>query len=404
MIELHSVGSSRWAVAEDAGRLRDALGVSLPLGLPDALTAPVPDPLGDLLARYARGHTVFTATEAATWLGLGVAVARDVLRRLVAAGRLVEGDLRPPGWQPPSATLPEPDEGLVDGASTLRQAQDRPSSATGSDPQFCDARVLRLLRRRSLAALREAVEPVSATDFASFLPSWQGVGELRGVDGVLRAAEQLAGVPVPASALESLVLPARVRDYRPAMLDELTAAGELLWQGHGSLAGTDGWISLHPAELAPLTLSEPAPITDDLAAAVLEQVGTGGYFFRPLAELLSIGDTELTRALWDLAWAGRLSNDTLAPLRALLGQGRPTHRSRPVAPARGRYGRGLPRAPLPRRTGPTEAAGRWSALPRLEPDPTARAVARAELLLDRYGVVTRGSVGAEEVPGGFAAV
>ncbi|MCL4722529.1 MAG: DEAD/DEAH box helicase, partial [Gammaproteobacteria bacterium] len=112
----------------------------------------------------------------------------------------------------------------------------------------------------------------------------------------------------------------------------------------------------------------------------------------------------LTRALWDLVWAGRLSNDTLAALRALLGQGRPTHRSRPVAPARGRYGRGLPRAPLPRRTGPPEGAGRWSALPPLEPDPTARAVARAELLLDRYGVVTRGSVGAEEVPGGFAAV
>lgn len=405
VIEVRGTEGSRWAVAEDAGRLRDALGVSLPLGLPEALTAPVPDPLGDLLARYARGHTVFTVTEAAAWLGLGVAVVRDVLRRLVATGRLVEGDLRPPGWLPPGSGTPLVESVETTGVTPAQARLVEPVETTGTtSAQFCDARVLRLLRRRSLAALRQAVEPVAAADFARFLPSWQGIGELRGVDGVLRAAEQLAGVPVPASALESLILPARVHDYRPAMLDELTASGELLWQGYGSLAGTDGWISLHPAELAPLTLAEPGPIADDLAAAVLEQVGTGGYFFRPLTELLGVGDAELTRALWDLVWAGRLSNDTLAPWRALLGQGRTTHRSRPVAPARGRYGRGLPRAPLPRRTGPPEGAGRWSALPPLEPDPTARAVARAELLLDRYGVVTRGSVGAEEVPGGFAAV
>jgi ATP-dependent Lhr-like helicase len=263
--------------------------------------------------------------------------------------------------------------------------------------------VLRLLRRRSLAALREAVEPVSAVDFARFLPGWQGVGELRGVDGVLRTVEQLAGVPVPASALESLILPARVRDYSPSMLDELTASGEVLWQGHGSLAGTDGWISLHPAELAPLTLAEPQPVPDDLSADVLAAIGGGGYFFRPLAEQLQVTDDDLTRALWNLVWTGRLGNDTLAPLRALLGQGRPAHRARPVAPARGRYGRALPRAPLPRRTGPPEAAGRWSALPAIETDPTARAFARAESLLDRYGVVTRGSVAAEDLPGGFAA-
>ncbi|MCA0293970.1 MAG: DEAD/DEAH box helicase [Actinobacteria bacterium] len=387
VIELPGSRGSRWAVVEDAGRLRDALGVPLPVGIPEALLAPVPDPLGDLLARYARTHAVFTAGEAAAWLELGVAVTRDVLRRLVAAGRLVEGDLRPVGWTPrgPAHTGEAPAE-------------------TTERTQFCDAEVLRLLRRRSLAALREAVEPVAAQDFARFLPGWQGVGELRGVDGVLRAVEQLAGVPVPASALESLILPARVRDYQPAMLDELTAAGEVLWQGHAALAGTDGWVSLHPAELAPLTLAASQEVPDDLSYSVLATIGGGGYFFRPLADQLGVTDDELTAALWNLVWAGLLGNDTLAPLRALLGQGRPAHRSRPAAPARGRYGRALPRAPLPRRAGPPQAAGRWSALPGLEPDPTARAFARAELLLDRYGVVTRGSVAAEDLPGGFAAV
>nr|WP_300142679.1 ATP-dependent helicase [Propionicimonas sp.] len=416
VLELPGVHGSRWAVIEDAGRLRDALGVALPVGVPEALLAPVPDPLGDLLARYARSHTVFTAGEAAVWLGIGGSVARDVLRRLVASGRLVEGDLRPPGWLPPSEDAALRDAWSFASSGQLLRTQNEPASrraATQSatdEPPFCDAQVLRLLRRRSLAALREAVEPVGALDYARFLPGWQGVGELRGVDGVLRAVEQLAGVPVPASALESLILPVRVRDYHSSLLDELMSSGEVVWQGHGALAGTDGWVSLHPAELAPLTLADPQPVPDGLGAAVLETIGAGGYFFRPLAAQLGVADDELSAAIWDLVWAGRLGNDTLAPLRALLGQGRTTHRSRPQAPARGRYGRlgggrpSLPRAPLPLRTGPPETAGRWSALPAPEPDAAARAVARAEVLLDRYGVVTRGSVMAEDAAGGFSAV
>jgi ATP-dependent Lhr-like helicase len=373
------------------------------MGIPEALLAPVPDPLGDLLARYARTHAVFTVAEAAAWLELGVAVTRDVLRRLVASGRLVEGDLRPVGWAPPDPAEPMELRGLGDEKPAPADGNPVRFAGLGAE-QFCDAGVLRLLRRRSLAALREAVEPVAALDFARFLPSWQGVGELRGVDGVLRAIEQLSGVPVPASALESLILPARVRDYQPSQLDELTASGEVLWQGHAALAGTDGWVSLHTAELSELTLAAPQPVPDDLSASVLQAIGGGGWFFRPLADQLGVVDDELARALWNLVWAGWVGNDTLAPLRALLGQGRPAHRARPTAPARGRYGRALPRAPLPRRTGPPEAAGRWSALPALESDATARAFARAELLLDRYGVVTRGSVAAEDLPGGFAAI
>ena len=374
-----------WAAIEDAGRLRDALGTSLPLGIPDAFTESTEDPLGELLARYARRHAPFTVAEAAQWLGLGQAVVRDVLRRLAGTPRLVAGDLRPSGWLPVGAT-----------------GSPGPSDSTH---QFCDAGVLRLLRRRSLAALRDAVEPVSTTDFARFLPTWQGVGELRGIDGVMRVVEQLAGVPLPASALESLILPARVRDYSPAMLDELTAAGDVLWQGRGALAGGDGWVSLHPAELAEATLAPAGEPESELAAAVRATLaGGGGYFFGSLSAQLGLSDdTALAAALWSLVWGGSLSNDTLVPLRALLGQAHTSHRPRPSAP-RGRYRRSLGRAVLPRRTGAPQTAGRWSALPAAEPDPTLRALTAAELLLDRYGVVTRGSVAAEAIAGGFAGI
>ncbi|MEN0070436.1 MAG: ATP-dependent helicase [Propionicimonas sp.] len=375
------VGSATaWAAAEDAGRLRDALGAALPPGLPDAFLSPVEDPLGDLAMRYARTHAPFTAGELAAALGLAPAVARDVLRRLGSAGRLVEGELRPPGWTPTGVNSP-------------------------GGPEFCDQRVLQVLRRRSVAALRDAVEPVSTRDFARFLPSWQGLGELRGTDGVLRAVEQLAGVPLPASAIESLVLPARVRDYRPAMLDELTAGGEVLWQGHGAVAGGDGWVSLHPAEGAEGTLAVPdSGGLGEPARRVLELLGNGGgHFFRTLADQVDAGgESALSDALWELVWAGWITNDTLAPLRAHLGEASTTHRSRPASP-RGRYGRGLAR-PLPRRVGPPSAAGRWSALPEPDTDPTTRSFATAEALLDRYGVVTRGSVAAEGVTGGFAGV
>jgi ATP-dependent helicase Lhr and Lhr-like helicase len=374
----------RWAVVEDASRVRDGLGVALPPGLPDSLLMGAEDPLGDLLARYARSHTVFGAAQAAAWLGVGVAVATDVLRRLVAAGRLVTGDLRPAGWLPPEAQRAERGEGST--------------AAT----QFCDAGVLRLLRRRSLAALRHSVEPVGALDFARFLPRWQGVGERRGIEGVLQVAEQLAGVPLPASALESLILPARVIDYTPAMLDELTASGELLWQGHGALGSNDGWVSLHPAELAPFTLTEPREISA-AATEALNLVGFGGHFFSSLAERSESGQTELAETLWELVWAGYLTNDTFACLRARQGQGTTTHRSR-SRPARGRYRPALSTAALTRHMAPPQMAGRWSALPAQAADSTAAVVARAELLLDRYGVLTRGSVASEEVPGGFAGV
>ncbi len=393
LIRVRIGGEERWAAIEDAARLRDALGVALPTGLPEVFLEPVPDPLGDLVARYARTHGPFTGRDVADWFGLGMAVVADVLRRLVSTGRVVEGELRP-----------------IESGGGVH----------GSD--FCDAEVLRTLRRRSLAALRAEVEPVAAVDLARFLPSWQGVGAgLRGSEGVLRAVEQLAGAVVPASAVETLVLPSRVTAYGPALLDELTARGEVIWRGHASLPGDDGWVSLHLAETAHLTLAAPSEELDltDLHRDVLGALAGGGaFFFRTLSDAVAgSDDQELTAVLWDLLWAGRVTNDTLAPLRALLAGGRTAHRPRRTAPRSTRYG-GRPtsigalsgrrlstgRAAMPTRTGPPAAAGRWSLLPEIEPDVTLRSYAIAEVLLDRYGIVTRGSVVAEGVSGGFAGV
>jgi ATP-dependent Lhr-like helicase len=226
---------------------------------------------------------------------------------------------------------------------------------------------------------------------------------------------------VPASALETLVLPARVAAYDPGLLDELMASGEVTWRGHGALPGDDGWVSLHLAESAHLTLSEPSQDLDlsESHRAVLDALrGGGAFFFRTLSDAVTSQDDEaLTRVLWDLTWAGHITNDTLAPLRAVLAGGRTAHRPRRTAPRSSRYASGAGslgalsgrrlstgRASMPLRTGPPTAAGRWSLLPAIEPDATVRSYAAAEVLLDRYGVVTRGSVVAEGVTGGFAGV
>jgi ATP-dependent Lhr-like helicase len=377
-VRLRVAGEERWVAVEDTGRLRDALGTPMPVGVPHAFLEPVRDPIGDLVARYARTHVPFTTADVAIRLGLGPAVVEQTLQRLAGSGRVVTGEFLP----------------------------------GGSGTEWCDAEVLRTLRRRSLAALRKEVEPVPVEALASFLPAWQQVGSrLRGAEGVLRVVEQLQGAQVPASALESLVLPARVQDYQPALLDELCAAGEVLWRGHGPLPGSDGWVSLHLADAAPLTLPEPdaAAVATPVHESVLAALASGGaFFFRRLADVVeSTDDQELVAALWDLVWSGHVSNDTLAPLRTLVAGGRGAHRARRTPP-RSRYGRPRPagggRAPLPSRTGPPTAAGRWSLLPEVETDPTRRAATLAEVLLDRHGVVVRGAAQAERAPGGFAAV
>ncbi len=374
-VRLRVAGEERWVAVEDAGRLRDALGTPMPVGIPQAFLEPLRDPIGDLVGRYARTHVPFTTADVADRFGLGVAVVEQTLHRLATSGRVLSGEFLP----------------------------------GGSGAEWCDAEVLRTLRRRSLAVLRQEVEPVPVEALASFLPAWQQVGSrLRGAEGVLRVVEQLQGAQVPASALESLVLPARVQGYSPALLDELCAAGEVLWRGHGPLPGSDGWVSLHLADAAHLTLTEPdaAAVATPLHEAVLAALtGGGAFFFRRLSDVVESTDDEaLVAALWDLVWSGHLSNDTLAPLRTMVA-GRGAHRPRRATP-RGRYGRAPRpgRAPVPSRTGPPTAAGRWSLLPDVETDPTRRAATLAEILLDRHGVVVRGATQAERAPGGFAAV
>ncbi|BBX13870.1 ATP-dependent helicase [Mycobacterium novum] len=371
-------GRAWWVAIEDIGRLRDGIGVAVPPGVPAGFTEPVTDPLGELLGRFARTHGPFTTGQAAERFGLGARVAADALGRLAADGRVVRGEF---------ADFP-----------------DSPGE------QWCDAQVLRILRRRSLAALRSAIEPVSPAAYARFLPAWQQIGArgaASGLDGLAGVIEQLAGVPLPASAVEPLVLAARVRDYSPAMLDELLASGEVLWAGAGAPAGNapaaDGWVTFHTADSAPLTLAPGAPF--DFGAAhrqILDTLGGGGaFFFRQLA-----GDTseaELKTALWELIWAGWVTGDTFAPMRTVLAGTRrstPAHRSkRPPRLSRYSVAHAATRAADP------AVAGRWSRLPATEPDPgfsTVRAHHTAELLLHRYGVLTRGAVAAEAVPGGFA--
>ena len=370
-------GQTWWVAVEDIGLLRDGVGVAVPVGVPASFTETVADPLGELLGRYARTHGPFTTGDAAARFGLGLRVTADVLGRLAIDGRLVRGEF-----------------------TDIADAGD----------QWCDANVLKILRRRSLAALRAQVEPVSTAAYGRFLPAWHQVSSTHnsGVDGLAAVIDQLAGVPIPASAIEPLVFGQRVRDYQPAMLDELLAAGEVTWSGAGQIGGGDGWIALHPADSAPLTLATPAEIEfADTHRDIMDTLGRGGaYFFRQLTDRTGTAHTEqFKQALWELIWAGWVTGDTFAPVRALLSGTRrsgarrtPAHRHRQRPPRLSSYSVAHAQARSPDPT----VAGRWSALPAAQPDSTVRAHFQAELLLNRHGVLTKGAVAAEGVPGGFA--
>ncbi|KAA1373617.1 ATP-dependent helicase [Aeromicrobium fastidiosum] len=385
VIEVAVAGDVRWAVVEDAGRLRDALGVVVPMGISEAHLEVVADPLLDLVSRHTRTHGPFTSSDVASRFGIGVAIADQVLRRLSRDGRLTEGEFRP--------------------------------QATGSE--WVEPGVLRRLRSRSLAAARQQVEPVDPLTFARFLPAWQGVGgTVRGAEGVLATIDQLAGLALPASAWESLVLPARVRDYSPAMLDELTSAGEVVWSGAGSLPGNDGWVQLHPADFVLRAAGAQAaePLDPDALPATIAAAldGGGAYLFRQLIDTLTaqqpegvgvgtgVDQAEVAAALWSLVWSGHISNDTFAPVRTLVGRGG-AHRTTRPAPRARLHGRRV-RSPRVALQGPPTVGGRWFSLAETADDPTSQQLARTESLVGRYGVVTRGSVMAEQTPGGFAAI
>ncbi|TQJ02046.1 ATP-dependent helicase [Amycolatopsis cihanbeyliensis] len=389
VIRVRIAGEERAIAIEDAGRVRDALGVALPIGVPEAFTEPVADPLGDLLARYARGRGPFPARQAARRFGLGVAVVTGVLDRLTAEGRVVRGELSPVSHE----RMPEP-----------------------GGTEYCDAGVLRRLRRASLAKLRAEVEPVEPAALGRFLPSWHGIGgRVRSAptaDDVLSVVDQLAGAPLPASALESLILPSRLPGYYPALLDELTAAGEVVWCGCGTLPGGDGWLALAGADLADLLLPEVEETAPDgpLHRAIISTLDSGALFFRQLVDRVTPllpsapDDADVVTALWELVWAGTVTGDTLGPLRAQVSGRGAAHKPR-RSPPRGRYARMRAGRPaMPSRTGPPAVAGRWALTPTREADPTRRTHARTEAFLERHGVLTRGALETERVSGGFSGI
>ncbi|MFJ4131454.1 ATP-dependent helicase [Pseudomonas cyclaminis] len=421
IIRVSIASRGNWAAVEDAARLRDALGITLPVSVPVVFLEPTQTPLRDLIARYARTHAPFSTGEAAARFGLGVAVADEVLQQLSEQGKLLKGNF-----------------------GVMRRLEMQ-TPDVGTHPlarhEWIDDNVFKRLRLRSLQAAREATRPVPQQAYVRLLLELQGLvpealgnaaaparhavaGTLEGVGGVARVIEQLAGVPLPASLWESQVLPARVRDYAPGMLDELIAAGTVLWSGHGQLGESDGLVALHLHEFASETLS-PLPGNDSavnlskLQQQILSSLANGGaYFVRQLAALAAVGlqteesaptPSDIHAALWDLAWSGYVTADTWSPLRGYYG-GRPKGRSRPAPASRRRRGlRGLSSDERMSTTSDSILsdpilAGRWSLL-HLEPlNDTARALARVEGLLDRYGVVTRSAAVTEEIPGGFPAL
>jgi len=387
-IRVRVAGTERYVAIEDASRVRDALGTALPTGVPETFTEPVADPLGDLVTRYARCHGPFSAARAAERFGLGTAVVGEVADRLTAAGRLVRGELAPE----PSGTV-----------------------------EYCDPGVLRRLRQASLAKLRAAVEPVEPAALGRFLPAWHGIGPdepmgtVATADDVFAVVEQLAGAPLPAGALESLILPSRLRGYHPGLLDELTTSGEVTWVGCGALAGGDGWIGLAPRDTAELVLPQPTAAPDgQLHTAIATALRGGALFFRELTEHIAPrldalpDDGDVVAALWELVWAGVVTSDTLAPLRAFLAAGgagdTARHRSPTAARRSNRAGIRASRPAMPSRTGPPTVAGRWALAVDRGGNPTRRAHARTQTLLDRHGVLTRGALETEQITGGFAGI
>ncbi|MFV8751512.1 DEAD/DEAH box helicase [Nannocystaceae bacterium ST9] len=358
----------RLIAAEDAGRYRDALGVVPPNGLPLAFLELVERPLEELLARYARTHVPFTTAEVATRLGLGLGPVRLGLERLHAEGRLLEGEFMP----------------------------------GGREREWCDVEILRRLKRASLAKLTAQIEAVEPRAYARFLPGWHRLDQPgEGFDDLLGAIEQLQGSAIPWSDLERAVLPARVRDFQPSMLDHLCATGELIWRGVEPLGNDDGRIALYLPDHYPLLAGPPRPeqAKTELHQRLRELLARrGAMFFAELERELGGFRGELLTSLWDLVWTGEVANDTLAPLRSR-ARGQASSRTSSRGRTRGRPSlHGMMHS---RRSGPPGSEGRWSLLHVPETSPTERATASIVQLLERFGVVTREAVRAEGLVGGF---
>jgi ATP-dependent Lhr-like helicase len=372
-IEISVGGETRYVAAEDAARYRDGLGCAIPLGLPMAFTEPVARPLEELVGRYARTHGPFIAVTVAQRFGAPVERITGALAALEEDERVVIGEFRP----------------------------------EGVSREFCEVDVLRQLRRRSLAALRREVEPVEQQTFARFLPAWHSIpADRRGMEALIGSLGMLSGAALVASTIETDVLPARVQAFRPSMLDELLTAGELVWIGAGAVGARNGRIRLcFVDQLALLSpgweqRDRPEGVLHDALRKLLAERGAS-FWSQLRSAAPGSKDPEILAALWDLVWAGEVTNDTLAPLRAVLGGARVASQSvksrRTSRPRPGRLNR----------IGPPAGQGRWSLVaPLLEPaaHPTEASHAQALQMVERYGVVTREAVLAEGIAGGFTSV
>ena len=370
MMRVRIGGREHVAQVLDAPLLRDGLGVPVPPGVA-AQVQSIPDALAQLVGRWVRTRGPFVLRDLADAFGLAVGAAHAALMPLVDKEKVIEGRYR---------------QGV-------------------EEQEYVAAEVLRIIRSRSLAAARAQTRPVSQSAYGRFLPSWSNVAPvgvtpaLRGADGVYSVIEQLAGVRLPASAWESHIFPSRVGDYSPVMLDELTANGEVAIVGAGKAGARDPWIMLLPTDYAAQLMPQvEEPLLSLTQTQVMEKVRRGGGFL--FGDLLEPSTTteELREAMWDLVEAGFLAPDSFAPIRARLAGGRTAHRAR-RRPQRSRVRSGRTSFAS---TVPPDMVGRWSLTPTPDSDPTRRSVALGESLLDRYGVVTRGSVVAEDILGGFA--
>jgi ATP-dependent Lhr-like helicase len=365
-VRVRIAGSDMVAVVEDVPRLRDGLGIPAPPGVAALADQRAEDPISDLVLRWARTHGPFTAVAVARRYGLGAFVVEAACERLTSAGTVVAGAFI---------------EHENDGADTAEGRR-----------QYCHAQVLALVKRRTLARLRREVEPVEQVSYARFLAEWQGVGATK------------------ATGVEAMIFPARVARYSPAMLDELTSTGEVFWVGDGTAGDSDGWVRFYPADMEPCPpRGEPGSAR---ARALRNAFAPGGaYFFDALLRSIpDDGEPASSRsadvaALWDLVWAGLVTGDTFAPVRALISGGSRRAARRPMS----RLHRSRPgqRPPSPRaaaRSVSPSTVGRWSLVER-QPDAGGAARLASQILaqLDRYGVLTRGSVMTEDAEGGFGA-
>jgi ATP-dependent Lhr-like helicase len=358
IVQLPLGGQVRWVAVEEVARYRDALGASPPPGLPSALLEPVENAVVGIASRWARTHGPFTLHDFARRYGLSEDAAASAYRPLVAEGRVLAGSFRP----------------------------------AGAGEELCDAEVLRMLKRKSLAKLRRDVEPVPGAALSRFLVAWHELHRPRvGLEGLLATLEQLEGLALPLTAWLEDVLPARVRGFTVADLDDLAAAGEIVWRGHAPIADYDGRVSFHLTDRFGLLAPPAAEPTSELALrarAALEQ--RGALFFSELVTAVGGFPGDVLEALWDLVWAGLVTNDTTLPLRSRFKL------NEVVSPRAQRF--------RSRRALAPGGEGRWSLLPTARAGETERRAALAAVLLERYGVVTREVVEAEGIAGGFSVV